>query len=70
MHVHMNSSFLKRDKANILIKRAYNANATFVCHALQKKLLVFMKSSFAKCVKHHYKKWACNANTKFIDCVL
>ena len=29
-----------------------------------------MKNSFPKCDKHYLKKWACNANAKFIDYVL
>ena len=34
-------------------------------------LYVYMKNSFPKRIKRHSKiKWACNANAKFIDCVL
>ena len=29
-----------------------------------------MKSSFPKCHKCHSKKWVCNANANFVDCVL
>ena len=29
-----------------------------------------MKSSFPKCVKRHSRRWACNTNAKFKDCLL
>ena len=31
---------------------------------------IYMKSSFSKRVKRHSRKWACNFNAKFKDCVL
>ena len=52
---------------------------TCLCSSLPEKsvqpttyMLLYMKSSFPEHNKHYFKKrkWTCNANTKFVDCVL
>ena len=34
------------------------------------KQIMYMKSSFPKWAKRHFRKWACRANAKFNECVL
>ena len=52
----------------------HNCTSHIAVHLLMADLFcrisIHVQSSFPKHDKHHSKKWACNANSKFIDCVL